>query len=186
MSQFFILKKNMRLVAPTLTDEGKMELARFNQWMLDIGEGNIECTAKDRESEPSWIEIQDEFLLKTSGDKISCIANVVYPNLAEKYMDFKYLKERAILTPTNDIADTINNHTVSLIPSDEKWYLSCDTIAKTQDTHDFYDLLYLVEFLNSLNGNNFPQHRLSLKKEFLLCSYAISTKLKDYVMEHVW
>jgi ATP-dependent DNA helicase PIF1 len=167
------LKKNMRLAAPTLTDEGKMELARFSQWMLDIGKGNIECTAKDGESEPSWIEIQDEFLLKTSGDKISCIVNAVYPNLAEKYMDFKYLKEQAILTPTNDIADTINNHIVSLIPSDEKQYLSCDTIAKTPDTHDSYDLLYPVEFLNSLNGNNFPQHRLSLKKGapvMLLCN----------------
>jgi hypothetical protein len=47
----------MRLAAPTLTDEGKMELARFSKWILDIGEGNIECTAKDGESEPSWIEI---------------------------------------------------------------------------------------------------------------------------------
>jgi ATP-dependent DNA helicase PIF1 len=101
-------------------------------------------------------------------------------------MDFRYLKEWAILTPTNDIADTINNHIVSLIPSDEKQYLSCDTIAKTPNTHDSYDLLYPVEFLNSLNGNNFPQHRLSLKMEFLLCSYAISTKRKDYVMEHIW
>jgi hypothetical protein len=48
-----------------------MELARFSQWILDIGEGNIECTTKDGESEPSWIEIQDESLLKTSGDKVS-------------------------------------------------------------------------------------------------------------------
>jgi ATP-dependent DNA helicase PIF1 len=27
-----------------------------------------------------------------------------------------------------------------------------------------YDLLYPVEFLNTLNGNNFPQHRIVLKK----------------------
>jgi ATP-dependent DNA helicase PIF1 len=53
---------------------------------------------------------------------------------------------------------------LSLIPSDEKKYLSCDSIAKTGNSHDFYDLLYPVEFLNSLNKNNFPQHKLSLKK----------------------
>jgi hypothetical protein len=159
-----LLRKNMRLVAPTLTEESKMKLARFSQWMFDIGEGNIEPTTKDGESEPSWIEIADEYLLRTSGDKVSYIVDVVYPNLAENYMDLTYLKEQAILTPTNDIVDTINNHIVSLIPSDEKQYLSCDSIAKTPNTHDSYDLLYPVEFLNSLNGNNFPQHKLSLKK----------------------
>jgi hypothetical protein len=51
--------------------------------MLDIGEGNIECTTKDGESEPSWIEIPHEFLLRTSGEKVSCIVDVGYPNLSE-------------------------------------------------------------------------------------------------------
>jgi ATP-dependent exoDNAse (exonuclease V) alpha subunit len=50
------------------------------------------------------------------------------------------------------------------VPGEDKEYLSCDTIAKTPGTHESYDLLYPVEFLNSLNGNNFPQHRLVLKK----------------------
>jgi hypothetical protein len=157
-------RKNMRLVASTLMDECRMELAAFSKWMLDIGEGNIESTAKFGESEPSWIEIPEEYILRTSGNKASCIVDAVYPNLAENYMDLTYLKEHAILTPTNDIVDTINNHVVSLIPSDEKQYLSCDSIAKTPNTHDSYDLLCPVEFLNSLNENNFPQHKLSLKK----------------------
>jgi ATP-dependent DNA helicase PIF1 len=79
-------------------------------------------------------------------------------------MDLEYLRERAILTPTNDITDTINNHIVSLIPDEEKEYLSCDSVIKAPNTHDSYDLLYPVEFLNSLGGNNFPQHKLCLKK----------------------
>lgn len=53
---------------------------------------------------------------------------------------------------------------VSLIPGEEKQYLSCDKISKTPGTHESYDILYPVEFLNSLNGNNFPQHDLTLKK----------------------
>jgi ATP-dependent DNA helicase PIF1 len=44
------LKRNMRLSMPTLTDESRMELARFSQWMLDIGEGNIESRTKEGES----------------------------------------------------------------------------------------------------------------------------------------
>jgi hypothetical protein len=44
----------------------------------------------------------------------------VYPDLSVKYMDFDYLKEWDVLTPTNDIADMINTDMVFLIPEDEK------------------------------------------------------------------
>jgi ATP-dependent DNA helicase PIF1 len=50
------------------------------------------------------------------------------------------------------------------VPDGEKQYLSSDTLLKGPDAHDSYDLLYSVEFLNSLNGNNFPQHKFCLKK----------------------
>jgi hypothetical protein len=98
------------------------------------------------------------------GDKISCIVQTVYPDLCVRYSDPFYLKSRAILTPTNELADSINSHIAALVPGDEKEYLSHDKIAKSARTHDSYDLLYPIEFLNSLNGNNFPHHRLVLKK----------------------
>jgi ATP-dependent DNA helicase PIF1 len=154
----------MGLLAPTVTDERRMELAKFSRWMLDIGQGNIECRAKEGESEASWIQIPDEFLLKTTGDKVSCIISTIYPDLKKRYIELEYLKVRAILTPTNDVADTIKGDIVSLISEDKKQYLSCDTVVKAPNTHDSYDLLYTVEFLNSLNGNNFPPHKLCLKK----------------------
>jgi ATP-dependent DNA helicase PIF1 len=141
--------------------------------MIAIGEGEIDARAKEDEIEPSWIDIPDEFLLKPTGDKIACTVNVVYPDLASRYMDIDYLRERAVLTPTNDISDSINNYVVSLLLDDEKQYLSCDSILKGTDTHDSYDLLYPVEFLNSLNENNFPQHKLCLKRECMLCFYEI-------------
>jgi ATP-dependent DNA helicase PIF1 len=71
-------------------------------------------------------------------------------------VDIDYLREQAILTPTNDIADTVNNYVISLVLSNEKQYLSCDSILKGTNTHDSVDLLYPVKFINSLNGNNFP------------------------------
>jgi hypothetical protein len=43
-------------------------------------------------------------------------------------MDSTYLRERAILTPTNDMEDKINNYIVSLILDCEKEYLSSDSI----------------------------------------------------------
>jgi hypothetical protein len=35
--QVLHLTKNMRLMAPTPNEETKMELAKFSQWMLDVG-----------------------------------------------------------------------------------------------------------------------------------------------------
>ena len=68
------------------------------------------------------------------------------------------------MTPTNDDDATINTYVTELVPGDEKEYLSCDRISMSPVAHSSYDLLYPVEFLNSINGNNFPQHRLILKK----------------------
>jgi hypothetical protein len=69
-------------------------------------------------------------------------------------MELEDLKERTILTPTNDVADTINGDIVSLIPEDEKQYLSCDTVVKALNTHDSYDLLYPAKFF--IESKQFP------------------------------
>uniref|UniRef100_A0A0A9DV49 ATP-dependent DNA helicase n=1 Tax=Arundo donax TaxID=35708 RepID=A0A0A9DV49_ARUDO len=157
------LTKNMRLYSPKLDIHAQQELAAFSKWILDVGEGKIEATAREGEAEPTWIQIPSELLLMPAGDKLACIIETVYPEILTKYKDMQYLRTRAILTPTNELADSINSHIVSLIPGDEKQYLSCDKISKPPGTHESFDVLYPMEFLNSLNGNNFPQQKLTLK-----------------------
>jgi ATP-dependent DNA helicase PIF1 len=154
----------MRLSGPTLTQEEQEKLSRFSKWMLDVGEGKINATTQEGEDEPTWIQIPDELLLLPQGDKITCIVDKIYDDLNKNYMQLEYLKDCAILTPTNDIVDSINEYIVSLIPEETKEYLSCDKVIKAPNTHESYDLLYPVEFLNTLNGNSFPQHRIVLKK----------------------
>jgi hypothetical protein len=156
---------NMRMRCPDLTPEAQQEIADFSRWVSSVGEGRVPTVEKSGETDGAWIKIPPDLLLTTDGDKIQCMVNTVYPELAARYLDPLYLQDRAILTPTNEVADTINSYVVSLVPGESREYLSCDDIAKSPGTHDSYDLLYPVEFLNSLNGNNFPQHRLVLKKE---------------------
>lgn len=50
----------------------------------------------------------------------------------------------------------VNSHIVSLLPGVVTEYLSCDSISKFVAGHESYELMYPVEFLNSLSGNNFP------------------------------
>jgi hypothetical protein len=129
------LTANMRLSSPMLTEEARDELTQFSKWVLDIGEGNIPARAKDGEIEPTWIKIPHELLMPRQ-DSIQCMMNSAYPNLCGNYTDMEYLNKRAILIPTNDAVDTINDYVVSIIPGDAKEYLSCDKISKTPDTHD--------------------------------------------------
>jgi ATP-dependent DNA helicase PIF1 len=150
----------MRLSASNVTEEEEKE---FNTWLLDIGDGNIKATAEEKE-EPCWITIPHEYLVLPEDDKISCIVNTTFSDLHTNYVDAQYIKDWVVLTPTNDIADTINSHIVSVIPDEAKQYLSSDRIVKAPNTHYSYDLLYPIEFLHMLNANNFPHHELILKK----------------------
>src|SRR5436189_35128 len=52
---------------------------------------------------------------------------------------------------------------ITLLPTPEREYFSSDSISKCTDTPDDTNILYPVEYLNTLNANNFPPHRLKLK-----------------------
>jgi len=158
------LTQNMRLSSSGLNSTQQQELAEFSKWILDVGDGKVESVAKEGESEPSWIQIPQELLLMTTGDKLECIVNEIYTDITEKYLNETYLKERAILCPTNEVTEIVNDYIVSLVPGNMNEYHSSDSIAKTPGTHETYESLYPVEFLNSLNGNNFPLHNLILKQ----------------------
>ena len=51
-----------------------------------------------------------------------------------------------------------------MLPGDAMTYISCDTISKTSEQIPDFDILYPVEFLNSIEANNFPTHKLVLKR----------------------
>ena len=147
-----------------MVDPYQQEVAAFSKWILDIGEGKIPSVAKDGEDEPSWITVPHELLLPADDDKLAAIVQSVYPNFESRYKNPAYLSQRAILAPTNELTDTVNEYMVPLVPGTEKEYLSSDSIAKSTAQHEAYDLLYPIEFLNSISGNNFPQHRIVLTK----------------------
>jgi hypothetical protein len=157
------LAQNMRLVSEAADPSRQKEVAAFSRWILDIGEGNIPATAKEGEQEATWITIPQDLLIVPGDDKLAAIMEAVYPNFSARYKDPVYLGERAILAPTNELTDTINEYMVPLVPGRERECLSSDTIDRSTAQHEAYDLLYPVEFLNSISANNFPQHRLMLK-----------------------
>jgi hypothetical protein len=127
------LTVNMRLAIQTVDPDVQAEAAAFAQWVLNIGDGKVHGVVHQGESDPTWITIPDEHLVHTDGDKISAIVDSVYIDFLSRYSDPKYLKERAILTPTNEIAEDINTHVLSLVPGEGREYLSCDSTGNSAD-----------------------------------------------------
>ena len=50
------------------------------------------------------------------------------------------------------------------MPSAEREYLSYDSIGNVVDSMHNMDVFYPIEYLNTIKINNFPQHKLLLKK----------------------
>jgi ATP-dependent DNA helicase PIF1 len=129
----------------------------FAQWILKIGESEL-----DSEGE-ALIEIPYDLIIPHNTHPIHDIVNVTYPELQTKYIDAKYLEDRAILAPTNDVVQDINDYMIDLINADEETYLSADSICKAASNIQDQDIMYPIEFLNSLKFPGIPNHKLRLK-----------------------
>jgi hypothetical protein len=125
------LSINMRLRSPDLDEKAQQELTEFSRWVLDVGNGKIDAVKREGESEATWIKVPRDLLLMPTGDNVSSIVDVAYPDMATKFLDPQYLRARAILTPTNEDADAINSYITSLIFAEDREYLSCDKISKS-------------------------------------------------------
>jgi len=158
------LHTNMRLRDPSLQGDQRDELQRFSEWILAVGDGTVHAERRGDEREPSWVTIPDDLLIHTEGDKIAALVSEVYPDLLRRYRDPSYLSSRAIVCPNNQTVDEINSYIVSMLPGDAMTYISCDTISKTSEQIPDFDIVYPVEFLNSIEANNFPTHKLVLKR----------------------
>jgi hypothetical protein len=155
---------NQRLAVQSTDPDVQVAAAAFARWVLSIGDGTLPAVARPGESDPTWITIPDDHLVHTDGDKIGAIVEAVYVDFLKRYSDPNYLRERAILTPTNEVAEDVNRHVLSMVPGEEKEYLSCDSTGNSADGIRNIDIFYPVEVLNTIKVNNFPYHRLVLKK----------------------
>ena len=74
-----------------------------------------------------------------------------------------YLRQLAIITPYNEIVDSINSYVLESLSGIFKTYFSNDYISKGPDQMANQELLYLIEFLNSSRFSSIPDHELKLK-----------------------
>ncbi|PIA60644.1 hypothetical protein AQUCO_00300275v1 [Aquilegia coerulea] len=73
------------------------------------------------------------------------------------------LKDRCILAPTNNCADEINKFVLDKIPDERFEYLSADSVSPVSEQIQDQDILYPIEFLNTLQVSGVPNHAIELK-----------------------
>ncbi|XP_075099170.1 uncharacterized protein LOC107776958 [Nicotiana tabacum] len=135
------------------------ELRVFSDWILAIGDGIVGTSVDGNEK----VQIPDDLLIKQSVDPTSAIVESTYPDFNSRCNDIGYLQQRAILTPTLDMVESINEYMISLNESTEKSYLSSDTICNSDSTYSALEHVHTPEFLNTIKCSGVPNHALTLK-----------------------
>ncbi|XP_057432073.1 uncharacterized protein LOC130724815 [Lotus japonicus] len=105
------LTENMRLMRNS-SEQDVNEVRMFAEWVLDLGDGKL-GEHSDGESD---ITIPDEFMIPLSSNPISDIVDSVYPGINQNVTDAKYYSNKAILAPTLEAVDSINQHVLSMFP----------------------------------------------------------------------
>ena len=157
------LQKNMRLCNPNLTESEKTVLDEFACWVLSVGEGTVPMENQEGEITPSWITLPSDIALMPRSEYISSIINATYDCFQDNFNNVSYLAERAIICPTNKVANSINDVLYASVPGEEVIFESCDAICKSMDHVADADLLYPPEFLHKVEPPNFPKHIIALK-----------------------
>lgn len=152
------LTKNMRLQCRDPGDEYN-DMKEFSEWIASIGDGTI----GDDINGHVVIDIPDDILLKTSGDPIPAIVHSTYPSFENSTDDPSFLKDRAILAPTLDVVESVNEYMTSLNSGDAKIYLSSDSACKSDANVDILADVHTPEFLNGIKCSGVPNHEIKLK-----------------------
>jgi ATP-dependent exoDNAse (exonuclease V) alpha subunit len=93
---------------------------------------------------------------------VSSLIESIYPGIKElPHPPDSYFAERAILSARNDDVDELNARVLNDFPGQVRVYHSADSIVN--DGVDNAELLYPVEFLNSITASGLPLAKLALK-----------------------
>nr|GEU99899.1 hypothetical protein [Tanacetum cinerariifolium] len=153
------LTKNMRLTVGACSED-VTEIREFAEWILKVGDGEL---GEPNNGEVS-IDLPDEIVVDVADDPMTSIIDFTYPNNLDNINDPSYFQEKAILAPTNEVVDNINEHLLEKFPGEEMVYLSCDSVDKSERNAAVDQSIFSTEFINGLKFSGVPNHRLALLK----------------------
>ncbi|GJZ59383.1 ATP-dependent DNA helicase PIF1-like protein [Tanacetum coccineum] len=161
------------------TGSEKKEIEDFANWILNIGNGNIDSKNEGE----STIVFPDEMLIPESDDYVGSIIDQTYPQLVQNLWNPTFFQERAILAPTHEVVDMINERMMGLIPGDETLYESSDSVSLVDYDINFDESIYTTDFLNGIKMPGLPKHAIKLKIGTPVMLMRNIDQKQDYVMK---
>jgi ATP-dependent DNA helicase PIF1 len=152
------LTKNMRLSGDGTSDSAK-EIKDFAKWILKIGNGDMVAD----EDGQSIMDIPEELCIPPCDNPLQALVDFVYPGIVNNIDNQRIFEDKAILAPTLDSVEEVNEYVLSLIEGEAKEYLSSDTPCKSDEDYDIQGDWCTTEFLNDIKCSGIPNHRLILK-----------------------
>jgi ATP-dependent exoDNAse (exonuclease V) alpha subunit len=141
------LKQNMRLNADDPQER------QFAKWQLEVGHGK-------HTDQSTNIKLPDHF--KCPSNSVTSLTDTIYPGIHDPQLHSdQFFAERTILSSRNDDVDDLNAYILAKFPGQQRVFNSADSIPNTH--HDEGELMYPVEYLNSINCSGFPLAHLALK-----------------------
>ncbi|CAN0880775.1 ATP-dependent DNA helicase PIF1 [Linum grandiflorum] len=157
------LHTNMRLNRSNTNLTDLFNGMRFPEWILALGDGNLPSVTQPDYQRSDWIKILDSFVIPQSANPISSLVAHVYPNLVTSFRNISYLRNRAIVAPTNNDVSQINDYILTQLLGEPKVYLRSDTLTTPGPNQTELEIQYPTEFLNGLSFNGMPEHKLNFK-----------------------
>nr|XP_043611106.1 ATP-dependent DNA helicase PIF1-like [Erigeron canadensis] len=136
------------------------EIKEFADWIIKVGNGRL-CEPNDGEVD---IPIPENLFIKSEQDPVSDIIKCVYPDYIARLYEKNYFEDRAILAPTHDTVNLINDRMLNTLPGAERVYLSSDTICQSDLNPNMSPDLYSPDFLNRIKISGLPNHKLTLRE----------------------
>ncbi|GKE89108.1 DNA helicase [Tanacetum coccineum] len=163
--KIFTLKENMRLLRSDLTTEERRRSEAFAKWLLDVGNGEIGELDEEDAHDSSWITIPPGYLVTADETGLSQLTDFIYDDTTLRTQTAETLQEKAIVCPKNETADVVNAKILSDIEGPSKTYLSNDQAIPIGKETSEIELLYLMEYLNTITFPGFLPHKLELKRK---------------------
>ncbi|CAJ2662661.1 unnamed protein product [Trifolium pratense] len=152
------LNVNMRLGASSIPAEQK-EIADFGKWILSIGDGDDNADGDGQ----SNIKVPEDLLITDTTNPLMSLVDFVYPNFLDNINNPQFFQERGILAPTLESVEYVNDYLMSLIPGDEREFLSSDSCVRSDENSEIQGDWFTTEFLNDIKVSGIPNHKLKLK-----------------------
>ena len=134
---------------------GQDEERNFAQWQLNIAHGRHTAEDGSIELSPSF-QLPDNFL--------SSLIKYIYPGIDQLPLpDSQYFSNHAILSSRNSDVDEINQDILNHFPGEESIFHSADSLLNNNPDSAQGELMYPVEYLNSINCSGLPLAKLKLK-----------------------